>query len=76
MCMHDVYKTETKRKGEASMIVKTLESIERKVKENASNNKEIINNFRRTLEKRGLKKGRVRPRNAVEERILDSFTCK
>lgn len=63
-------------KGENTMVVTTLDSIEKRVKKNASNNKKMISNFQRKLEKRGLKKGRVRPRNIVEQQILNSFKRK
>lgn len=69
-------KVDKNKKGEDNMVVTSLEIIERRVKKNASNNEKIINNFQKRLEKRGLKKGRVRPRSIVEQQILDSFECK
>lgn len=58
------------------MIITTLEDIEQRVKRNSSSNTEIISDFQRRIEKRVLKKGRVRPRNAVEQQILNSFKRK
>lgn len=65
-----------KNKEEKEMAVTTLRDIERRVKANSSEKKEMIDNFQRRIERRGLKKGRVRPRNMVEQQILDSFKRK
>lgn len=63
-------------KGENNMIVTTLENIEQRVKRNSSGNEKMISNFQKSIERRGLKKGRVRPRSIIEQRILDSFNRK
>ena len=53
-----------------------IKDIERAARENYKNNKKKIDKFKRNLEKRGLKKGRVRPRDSTEQKILDSFKNK
>ena len=58
------------------MIVTTLKDIEQRAKENSSEKEKMIINFQKKLEKRGLRKGRVRPRNKTEQRILNSFERK
>ena len=58
------------------MVVTTLKNIEERAKKNSSNNEMMIKNFQKRLERRGLKKGRVRPRSMVEQQILDSFKRK
>lgn len=64
------------RKGESHMVVTTLESIEQRVKKNSVNNAKMISNFQKRIGKRGLKEGRIRPRNKVEQQILNSFKHK
>ena len=76
MCMCDSYKNEKNNKGDEDMVVTTLKEIEQRVKRNSLNNENTINNFRKNLEKRNFKKGRVRPRDITEQRILDSFKRK
>ncbi len=76
MCMCDSYKNEKNNKGDEDMVVTTLKDIEQRVKRNSLNNEDTINNFRKNLEKRNLKKGRVRHRDITEQRILDSFKRK
>lgn len=63
-------------KGENNMVVTTLENIEERVKRNSSGNEKMISNFQKGIERRGLKRGRVRPRSIVEQRILNSFNRK
>jgi|GEM_PF-4289302 len=58
------------------MIVTTLKDLEQRAKENSCEKEEMIINFQKKLEKRGLRKGRVRPRNKTEQRILNSFERK
>lgn len=74
MCDYDRH--DKSNKGENKMVVTTLENIEQRVNKNSFDNKKMISNFQRRMEKRGLKKGRVRPKSTVEQRILDSFECK
>lgn len=58
------------------MVVTTLRNIEERARKNSSKNKMIVNNFQKRLESRGFKKGRVRPRNPIEQQILNSFKHK
>lgn len=74
--MCDSCKGEESNKGDEDMIVTKLKDIEQRVKRDSFDNEKTINNFRKDLEKRGLKKGRVRPRNVTEQQILDSFKRK
>lgn len=59
--------------GEKRMITKTLKEIEWQVKRNSSEREKIIEKFQKDLRDRDFKKGRVRVRNPVEQKILDSF---
>lgn len=65
-----------KNKEENNMVVIKLEDLEQRVKKNSSSTEKMINNFQNRLEKRGLKKGRVRPKNIIEQKILHSFKRK
>lgn len=67
---------ENRKKGDENMITTSLEKIEKRVKENTINNEAVINNFREDLKRRSLLKGRKRPRNVTEQKILDSFKRK
>lgn len=62
--------------GDEDMIVTTLHDIEENAKKNSSKKDDMIINFLKDLEKRGLKKGRVRPKNKTEQQILNSFERK
>lgn len=58
------------------MIVTKMKTIEKRVKKNSADNAKIISDFKTRLEKRGLKKGRQRPRSKTEQKILESFKRK
>lgn len=58
------------------MIITNLETIEKRVKKNSNDNAKIISDFKTRLEKRGLKKGRQRPKDRTEQKILASFERK
>lgn len=53
-----------------------IKDIERAARKNYKNNKKKIDKFKRNLEKRGLKKGRVRSRDPRKQKILDLFKNK
>jgi len=63
-------------KGDEEMKETTLKEIEENVQKNSSYKEAIINDFKINIKKRGLKKGRVRPRNKTKQKILDSFERK
>lgn len=52
------------------------EMIEKSVQKNSSDKEAIIKEFKININKRGMKKGRVRPRNKTKQKILDSFERK
>ncbi|HLR41651.1 MAG TPA: hypothetical protein VK067_00245 [Pseudogracilibacillus sp.] len=58
------------------MIVTKLEIIEESVRKNKSIKEEVVKNFEEKVKKQNLRKGRVRPRNEVKEKILNSFERK
>lgn len=63
-------------KGDEEMIETTLKEIEKNVQKNSSDKEAIIKEFKINIKKRGMKKGRVRPRNKTKQKILDSFERK
>jgi len=63
-------------KGDEEMKETTLKEIEENVQKNSSYEEAIINDFKINIKKRGMKNGRVRPRNKTKQKILDSFERK
>lgn len=63
-------------KGDEEMMETTLKEIEKNVQKNSSDKEAIIKDFKINIKKRGMKKGRVRPRNKTKQKILDSFERK
>lgn len=63
-------------KGDEEMIETTLKEIKKNVQKNSSDKEAIIKEFKINIKKRGMKKGRVRPRNKTKQKILDSFERK
>lgn len=58
------------------MIAITLDELEKRVKTNASIKAKAINDFQKNIQNKNLKKGRIRPRDPAETRILASFKRK
>ncbi len=58
------------------MITTTLKELEAQVQQDSEKKDEIISRFRSNLAKRGLNKGRLRPKDPTEEKILASFSKK
>ncbi|TGA99933.1 hypothetical protein E4665_03015 [Sporolactobacillus shoreae] len=55
----------------------TLQEIDTRIERNYSNNKNAIEQFDKQLsERKDLKRGRVRPRDPVEAKILSRFKLK
>lgn len=71
--MYNVYKNF---KGSEKVITTSLKDIEKNVNKNSSEKQRIIEIYKKDVKKLGLKKGRVRPRNKTEQKILDSFERK
>lgn len=69
-------KNQNNLKGDEEMIETTLKEIEKNVQKNSSDKEAIIKEFKINIKKRGMKKGRVRPRNKTKQKILDSFERK
>lgn len=53
-----------------------LKEIENRARLNSKQNKDKVERFKRDLKGKGLKKGRMRPRDPTEQKILDSFVNK
>ena len=58
-------------KGDEEMKETTLKEIEENVQKNSSYKEAIINDFKINIKKRGLKKGRVRPRNKTKQKMKE-----
>lgn len=69
-------KNQNNLKGDEEMIETTLKEIKKNVQKNSSDKEAIIKEFKINIKKRGMKKGRVRPRNKTKQKILDSFERK
>ena len=69
-------KNQNNLKGDEEMIETTLKDMEKNVQKNSSDKEAIIKEFKINIKKRGMKKGRVRPRNKTKQKILDSFERK
>ena len=54
----------------------TLKELEQSIKENKKKNKQSMDDFAADVRKRGMRKGRVRPRADIEKKILRSFRRK
>lgn len=59
-----------------NMNTLTLDEIENRVKKNSIAKDKAISEFEKVIQTRNLKKGRIRSKNPVEERILASFKRK
>ncbi|MFE8701039.1 hypothetical protein ACFYKX_10460 [Cytobacillus sp. FJAT-54145] len=53
-----------------------LSELQQQIRKNQETHQEALTLHQQILEERGLKKGRVRPRDPEEQKILDSFTRK
>lgn len=51
----------------------SIKEIEIRVKRNSEANKDKVEKFENDSKEKGLKRGRVRPRDPTEQKILDSF---
>lgn len=58
------------------MTTLTLNQIEGRVKNNMKKNKSAIERFENSLRKSNLRKGRVRPKDPTEAKILSMFNKK
>ncbi|MDE3838726.1 hypothetical protein C0966_04940 [Bacillus methanolicus] len=65
-----------RKKGEDKMTTLTLGEIETRVKRNSSARKQTIDNFTSKIKKKNLNKGRVRPKDPIEAKILSMFSKK
>lgn len=65
-----------KKKGGKKMTTLTLNQIETRAKSNSSRMQSNINSFENQLKQRNLKKGRVRPKDPTEAKILSFFKRK
>lgn len=59
-----------------NMEVIQLSDLQERIKANNKKYAHVIEKYKEELSKRNLKQGRVRPRDPVEQRILDSFDKK
>lgn len=63
-------------KGDKKMNTLTLNQIESRVKANSSSRSNMIKKFSSNIQKKNLNKGRVRPKDPTEAKILSMFTRK
>lgn len=63
-----------RKKGGNKMTTLTLSDIQSRVKRNSNRNQSIINEFREFNNSRGLKQGRIRPKDKDEASLLSKLT--
>lgn len=65
-----------RKKGDEIMPTITLKQLEKRVEANAKKSEETVNRVTLEIRRRNLKRGRVRPKDPTEERILARFNRK